>query len=414
MGKIFYGWYVAIACCIGMACGLTSVLTGTFPIFLGPLLKEFQWTQTQIFTAVFLATLTVTIASPFIGMLIDRFGAKRMILISFVLEGIVFASLSTLDSLAGLYGRYIVVALVGLGTSHVSFSRIISLWFDRRRGLALGITLAGLGLGGMTWAPLSQWAISAHGWRTAYLIITAVVTVIGFLAVALVVRESPASMGLQPDGDAPRREATAAAAAPTRQASGFTLAQTMRQPGFWVLLLAFLLVALGTESLRFHLVPLLKSQGVEPMRAALAFSVVSAALIAGRLAGGFLMDRFFASRVASAFLIGPIVGIALLAGGASGAMAFVAAALLGLALGAEVNASAFLAGRYFGVKYFSTIYAWFFATYSIAAGFGPTLTAMSVQHFGGYTETLYLLGGFLVIAALLFLSLKRFPQEFPA
>lgn len=411
MRRIFYGWYVTIACCIGLACGLTSVLTGTFSIFLGPLTAEFGWLKSEIFTALLLATVTVTVASPFIGVLIDRFGARRMILIGFVLEGLVLASFAMqTDSLAALYARYILMTLVGLGTTHVSFARIISLWFDRQRGLALGIALAGLGVGGMIWPLLSQWAIEAYGWRTAYLVVTAVVTVTGFLAIALVVRESPAEMGLQPDGAAAK---AAAAGAPLPQPGGFTLAEAMRQTSFWVMIVAFFLVGLGIQSLYMHLVPLLVMRNVEPMRAAQAQSLVAAALIVGRLAGGMLMDRFFASRVASAFLVGPIVASALLAAGASGVDAFIAGMLTGLASGAEVNASAYLAGRYFGLRYFSRIYAWYFSAYSIGAGFGPLVTARAVEHYGGYTEILYILGGLLVFAALLLLSLKPFPRSFP-
>lgn len=411
MRRVFYGWYVTIACCIGLACGLTSVLTGTFSIFLGPLTAEFGWLKSEIFTALLLATVTVTVASPFIGVLIDRFGARRMILIGFVLEGLVLASFAMqTDSLAALYARYILMTLVGLGTTHVSFARIISLWFDRQRGLALGIALAGLGVGGMIWPLLSQWAIEAYGWRTAYLVVTAVVTVTGFLAIALVVRESPAEMGLQPDGAAAK---AAAAGAPPPQPGGFTLAEAMRQTSFWVMIVAFFLVGLGIQSLYMHLVPLLVMRNVEPMRAAQAQSLVAAALIVGRLAGGMLMDRFFASRVASAFLVGPIVASALLAAGASGVDAFIAGMLTGLASGAEVNASAYLAGRYFGLRYFSRIYAWYFSAYSIGAGFGPLVTARAVEHYGGYTEILYILGGLLVFAALLLLSLKPFPRSFP-
>lgn len=410
MRRIFYGWYVTIACCIGLACGLTSVLTGTFSIFLGPLTAEFGWLKSEIFTALLLATVTVTVASPFIGVLIDRFGARRMILIGFVLEGLVLASFAMqTDSLAALYARYILMTLVGLGTTHVSFARIISLWFDRQRGLALGIALAGLGVGGMIWPLLSQWAIEAYGWRTAYLVVTAVVTVTGFLAIALVVRESPAEMGLQPDGAAAK---AAAAGVPPPQPGGFTLAEAMRQTSFWVMIVAFFLVGLGIQSLYMHLVPLLVMRNVEPMRAAQAQSLVAAALIVGRLAGGMLMDRFFASRVASAFLVGPIVASALLAAGASGVDAFIAGMLTGLASGAEVNASAYLAGRYFGLRYFSRIYAWYFSAYSIGAGFGPLVTARAVEHYGGYTEILYILGGLLVFAALLLLSLKPFPRSF--
>jgi MFS family permease len=187
----------------------------------------------------------------------------------------------------------------------------------------------------------------------------------------------------------------------------------MRQGNFWLMLMAFLLIGIGIQSLIMHLVPMLVMRDVEPMRAAQAQSVVAAALIFGRLAAGTLMDRFFAPRVASAFLVGPVVGVVLLASGASGMGAFIAGMLTGLASGAEVNASAFLAGRYFGLKYFSRVYAWFFSAYSIGAGFGPLITAKAVEHYGDYTEILYILAGLLILAALLLMGLKPFPKAYP-
>ena len=412
MRKIFYGWYVAIACGLGLACGLASVITATFSIFLGPLRTEFGWTPSQTFTGLLLVTAAVTIAAPFIGSLVDRFGAKRMILVGFLMEGVVIASFATqTGSLATFYARYIALAILGLGTTHVAFARVISVWFDRRRGLALGMALAGLGVGGIIWPLLSQWAITAYGWRTAYLIVALAVAAVGILSIGLVVKESPASMGLLPDGDDQPASVSGTSARVTE--TGFTLAETMRQGHFWLMLAAFLLIGVAVQSLILHLVPMLVLRDVEPMRAAQAQSLVAAALIVGRLVAGTLMDRFFAPRVAIAFLVGPIVGIVLLASGASGTGAFVAGMLTGLAAGAEVDVTAFLASRYFGLKYFSRTYAWFYSAYSAGAGVGPLLTAAAVERYGDYTEILYVHAGLLIVAALMLTRLKPFPKAFP-
>ena len=108
------------------------------------------------------------------------------------------------------------------------------------------------------------------------------------------------------------------------------------------------------------------------------------------------------------------MGIILLASGASGTGAFLAGMLTGLAAGAEVDVTAFLASRYFGLKYFSRTYAWFYSAYSAGAGIGPLLTAQAVERFGDYTEILYLHAGLLIVAALMLTRLKPFPKSFPA
>ncbi|MSR09550.1 MAG: MFS transporter [Gammaproteobacteria bacterium] len=414
MRKVFYGWYVAVACGLGLACGLASVITATFSIFLGPLRAEFGWTPSQTFTGLLLVTAAVTIAAPFIGSLVDRFGARRIIIFGFLMEGAVIASFATqTESLLTFYARYIALAILGLGTTHVAFARVISVWFDRRRGLALGIALAGLGVGGIIWPLLSQWAITAYGWRTAYVIVALAVATVGILAIGLVVRESPGSMGLLPDGDE-QPKAVRGVVPEVPAQTGFTLGETLRQGHFWLMLGAFLLIGIGVQSLILHLVPMLVLRDVEPMRAAQAQSLVAAALIVGRLGAGMLMDRFFAPRVAIAFLLGPVVGIILLASGASGTAAFLAGMLTGLAAGAEVDVTAFLASRYFGLKYFSRIYAWFYSAYSAGAGIGPLLTAQAVEHYGDYTEILYVHAALLIIAGLMLTRLKPYPKSFPA
>lgn len=408
MKKLFYGWYVALACGVGLACGLATVLTYTFGVFVTPLRTEFGWSQTEAFAALFFSVLTITFVAPFFGLLVDRLGARRVILVGLVLEAALVASFYFQDAnVLTFYLRYIALALFGVGTTHIAFTRIIALWFDRQRGLALGVTLAGVGIGGFAWPILTQWAINAFGWRSAWLVIAAAIIAVGGTIVLLVVRDSPQSMGLLPDGDTAVRSKDTAAG--HGEAPGATLKEALATRHFWTMLVVFLLIGIGVTSIQVHLVPLLVSRGVTPMRAANALSILAVALIFGRVAAGWLMDRIFAPRVAIAFLLGPIVAIFLLASGASGWLAFVAGILTGLAAGAEVDVTAYLVSRYFGLGHFSSIYAWYYSAYSLGAGLGPLATANAVDRFGGYTEILLVHAAMLAVATLLLATLPRFP-----
>jgi MFS family permease len=405
--RLFYGWYVALACGIGLACGLATVLTYTFGVFAVQLREAFGWSQTEVFTALFYSVLTMTFIGPVFGQLVDRLGARRVILVGLVSEAALIASFYLQDARVWTFQlRYVLLAFFGVGTTHIAFTRIVAVWFDRQRGLALGITLAGVGIGGFTWPLLSQWAIEAFGWREAYLVVAATVLVIGCSVILFVVRESPQSMGLLPDGEPARHADAPAAALPP----GVTLREAFATRTFWYMLVTFLLIGIGITSVQVHLVPLLVSRGVTPMRAANALSILAVALVVGRVAAGWLMDRFFAPRVAIAFLLGPIVAMLLLAAGASGWLAFVAGILTGLAVGAEVDVTAFLASRYFGVRYFSSIYAWYYSAYTLGAGFGPLITAGAVDRFGGYGDILVVHAGLLVVSAILLSRLPAFPQ----
>lgn len=412
MRKLFYGWYVALGCGIGLACGLATVLTYTFGVFVTPLRTEFGWSQTEVFAALFLCVLTMTFVAPFFGLLVDRLGARRVILVGLVLEAALVASFYFQDAnIFSYYLRYVALAVLGVGTTHIAFTRIIALWFDRRRGLALGVTLAGVGIGGFAWPILTQWAIDALGWRSAWLVIAAAIILVGGTIVLLVVRDSPQSMGLLPDGDT---AVSSRGKAARSGAPGVTLKEALATRHFWIMLLIFLLIGTAVTSIQVHLVPLLVSRGVTPMRAANALSVLAVALLFGRVAAGWLMDRIFAPRVAIAFLLGPVVAIFLLASGASGWLAFVAGILTGLAAGAEVDVTAYLVSRYFGLQHFSSIYAWYYSAYSLGAGLGPLATANAVDRFGGYTEILLVHAVMLVIATLLLTRLPAFPTGKPA
>lgn len=408
-GRVFFGWWVALACGVGMGCGIASVLTGTFQVFLDPLQAEFGWTRPQLFLALTLTLLVVTGLAPPFGTLVDRFGARRLILSGLALEAAMLASFALQGpSLASLYVRYVAIAVLAMGTTHVGFARVVTVWFDRRRGLALGVMLAGLGVGNAVWPVLTQWGIDTWGWRGAYLLVAGVVAVIGLVVVAPLLRDAPQSMGLAPDGGA--TPAAGSSQAIAGAGSGLTRGEALRTRTFWLMLVAFLMIGVAITSVQGHMIPLLRSRGVDAATAAAVLSILGAALVAGRLLAGWLMDRFFAPRVAIAFLAGPIVAIALLSAGASGTWAFSAGVLTGLAVGAEMDVTTYLASRYFGVSHFSAIFAFFYMAYTLGAAFGPLGTAIAVDRSGSYSGPLAVHAALLLAGAALLALLPRFPS----
>jgi sugar phosphate permease len=229
--------------------------------------------------------------------------------------------------------------------------------------------------------------IGQFGWRNAWLLLALGVAALALPVVALLLRDSPDAVGQTPDGDPPRVAGPAdgvAARGTPAEATGIPLAGVVRMPRYWLMVATFFLIGFAVQSVMLHLVPLLTARGLSPMLAALAQSLLFVAVTTGRLVTGWLMDRFFAPRVALAFLIAPIVGITLLALGASGATALVAALLVGLAVGAEVDVLA----------------------YTLSGGLGPLFTARLVDTGEGYPVALAVHAALLAVAALLLL---RFP-----
>lgn len=395
-------WWVVVAAAIGLGCGLASIVAATFGVFLGPVRSEFGWAASDAFSALLVVTFTAALLSPIVGGFVDRYGARRVVLWGFVAEVAIFASFYWQGpSLVTYYLRYFLLAVLTLGTTHVAFARVITLWFEERRGLALGLALSGVGLGGFVWPIFSQFMISLVGWRAAFLALALTIGLVAIPVMYLLLLDKPPANAAA--GTTPSPSVTSV------ELPGMSFAETVRTGRYWLLLGTFFLIGLVVQSVSFHLVPLLTQRGFPPMVAAATQSALFFAVTSGRLLTGWLMDRFFAPRVALAFLCGPIVGILLLAVGGDARLAVFAAVLVGLAIGAEVDVLAYLTGRYFGQRHFSRIYGSCYGIYSLSGGIGPVLTSLVVERGGGYSVALTLLSAVLLGCCLLLALFPPFP-----
>jgi len=173
---------------------------------------------------------------PLVGRLVDRFGARRVIIPSVLLFGLSLMSLSLLSvSLWYLYAVYTLLGITGGGTAPVPYSNVISHWFDKRRGLALGVAMVGLGISTFIMPSLAQTLIASQGWRQAYVLIGLMVMVIAIPTVALFLKETPQMLGLQPDGEAIDEQGVKLPAI----AEGLSLHEARQTNTFWLLVGGF-------------------------------------------------------------------------------------------------------------------------------------------------------------------------------
>ncbi len=404
--KLFFGWFVVGGAVVGLASGW-SALFFTVGAFIQPLQEAFGWQRGQISVGFSVVSLTAVVVSPLLGMLIDRLGVRKVLLPSVAMLGLIVASGYALT--ANLWHFYLLwfgVAFLGAGTSPLSYSRLIVKWFDNRRGLALGIALAGVGIGSAIMPQVVQNITAAYGWREAYLGLGAIVLLVSLPILLLWVRDDPHDMGLEPDGHISPGGAGAAG----KVISGYTARESAGQASFWLMLGLFAMVGLMTAAIIAHLIPLMIDRGASPAQATTAQSILGISLIFGRVFAGYLMDRFFAPHVAVAFLLGPLVGLTLLATGAAGLPAFVASILVGLATGAEFDVMSYLTSRYFGLQSFGQLYGYFFSVFSIGAASGPILMGYTFDLTGEYTVALWILVGATTLAGILAGSIGRYPE----
>jgi MFS family permease len=405
-GGIYYGWWIVAASVIGLSTSPGQFVFGSLGIFTLPLNEEFGWNRAEISLALTFFTISLAITLPFIGRLVDSYGSRKVLLPSMLIvsAGLVLIPF-VLTQLWQLYLMFILIGILGAGANNITYLRTISVWFDKHRGLAMGIAVSGSGLGYAYMPVLVQYMIDMSGWRTGYFALAAVITFIAVPVVFLLLRETPQELDLQVDG-----QTSTTASSGLSIKSGLLRSQVLRKSEFWLLFFIFCVISFSLFGLMIHFVPLLTDRGMDRIDAALAASTIGFTIMGARIVIGFLIDRIFAPKVAIICFLLSATGLALLAGGATGFMAFIVAMLIGVSIGAEADLLAFLTSRYFGLKCFGEIYGLLFASLLIGTSLGPVAYGLSFEMSGSYIWILILCAILCAIAAIVMKFLPRYPD----
>jgi MFS family permease len=362
-----------------------TIVVLSFGVFFKPLSEYFHAGRAAISLAFTLHGLVSAASIPLIGRLIDCYGARRVILTGTAIFGLVLLSSGFVGaSIAYLYLLYLALGLVSGTTSPVPYGVVVSRWFDRQRGLALGLMAFGLGLGAIGMPLVAQRLIAMFGWRATYATFGGAALLISLPVVAAFLGEDPRQKGMWPDGIVP----TQSAEQDKRHYEGLSWRDTWHHPTFWLMICAFLLAGASLFACILHLPALLADRGVTAQSAAAASSVVGVALLAGRIGAGYLLDRIFAPRLAILFFGASAVGIALLSAGSVGKIALVAAFLVGVGMGGEVDIIAYLMSRYFGLRVLGTAFGYGFGSYAFGGALGVLLMGAGFDLTHSYTMPL--------------------------
>ncbi len=380
------GWPPLLAASLGVGLGVTGLPFYSFGQFVRPLGATFHWSRGEISGGVFALEIGTVLVAPFVGRLIDRFGPRPVALLSQLGLVVGFLLVSMVGPNAWLFdAAWLVLALLGGGTSPIVWTRVVAGWFQRNRGLALGIMLCGTGVAAIL-SPLLVTAIVATlGWRDAYRVLAAVVLLLGMPVTYALLHGR--------EGDTPKQAALLPGIAP---------AAALRSSQFWRLFIAFVLISIAVAGLIVHGAPLLLDRGATPGQAARTLSSLGYAIIVGRLTLGFLMDRLPPALVGGAFVLLATASSLLLA---SGIAPWVAILLMGLCAGAEVDLLAFLVSRLFGLRHYAQIYGWGISAFTAGAALGPLIAGMLHDRTGNYLLALDLFAAATAIAAGLIMSL---------
>ncbi|RMF07463.1 MAG: MFS transporter [Alphaproteobacteria bacterium] len=472
VGEFKRGWPVVVSAAIGIGLGLSPLPFYTIDVMVGPLSQEFNWSRGDVYSALAIYTIGAFLMSPVIGLLSERFGARRVALTSILTFGLsmMALSLNTGDRVLYLI-LWLMLAVGGAGTLPITFTRPINTWFENNRGLALGLALIATGVFGALAKSYAQFMVDWVGWRGAYIALGALPILIA-LPIAL--------LSLRDVGDTPAPESklvrhktpvlsfalagTAAfvwfafsfiwpqietrglrleyamalvfmvfvLAAPLAvmlfdikkhppvprthggpvELPGLTLGEALRTWRFCLLAIVFVPISYSLGAIIPSLVPLLAFKGY-PVNAAVSLATLTGlAVLGGRLIGGFLIDRFWAPGVAFLFLASPAFALYLLTGEVSPGVATIAILMIGFGAGVEYDFMAYLCSRYFGMRRYSAIYGALYGFFAVGAGFGPAIMNNRADA-NGWDQTLIEAAVILFIATLPLLALGRY-RTFPA
>lgn len=386
----YRGWAVVLASMLAMMFGPSTVAVLSLGLFIRPLELDFGWSRTQIALASSIVSYTVMLVSPLQGYLTDRFGARAVILPCIPLFCVAVALMYFLPPVPWIYyAAWIVLPVIGIGIFPLSYLRVVSSWFDKRLGLAIGIANAGIGIGGAVIPLVIGTVIAQQGWRAGFVGL-AVLVALTLPAAFFFIREKP--------GTEPRK-------GKTEGVPGVDFHVAVRSRQFKLLIGIFMLLGVINTALIVHQIPMLMDAGVTPQRAAVVQATFGIFVIVGRLVTGLLIDYVSAALVMCVLVIGGTFACTLYAYGVTGDVVFLCAALLGMVLGAEFDVLSYLLKRYFGMRAFGKLYGMIFAIFQFGAGAGAALLPIMRQASGSYRSGLLTFSAATLICALLLVML---------
>jgi MFS family permease len=386
--RIFYGWIVVGASAVIICLGMGSLFS--LGVFLKPMTESMGWSRGDISSVALLNWIAMGLGSFVWGALSDRLGTRGVAMAGGVLLGLGLVLSSQVSTLGQLDLTFGVMVGFAVGAFYAPLTATATRWFTARRGLAVGLVSAGIGVGILTLAPLARALISAWDWRVALLVIGDLAWIV-IIPVALLIREQPGDVGAA---------ALGGAAGAGRQ---YAAHEVLATPQFWAIALTHFACCAAHSGPIFHMVTHATDQGLGPMAAATAFGVSGFASIAGRLGGGILADRYGAKATLLAGLALQAAMIVLYLFVRDVGLFYLLAVVFGVAYGGVMPLYALVTRESFGDKVMGAAYGAVFLVSTLGMGLGSYGGGVLYDRLGSYAW-LYT-GSFVIGAAAIALAL---------
>ena len=351
---MFYGWWIVITSAILLTFMSLTVFQGLGTVLVS-LERQYGWSRTALSGAFSLARVEGAILGPIEGVLVDRVGTRRMVLIGFILMGLGFVWLSQVDTLWEFYAAFMTISLgSGLG-GWLAIVAMVNNWFEKRRSFAMSIAMSGIHLGGLL-VPIFALSIENYEF-SATTIGVGIILLIVVGPATWIIRSKPEDMGLAPDGVSIVKESgeLLGTSDPSEDESDFTVMQALKTPAFWILTVTQISSSVSIVTLALHLVPKLTDMGMTLSSAGTVVLVYTVVALPAQSIAGYLAERLPKIIMISFFLFLQGAGIALIALFDNVIMAYLFAFLYGIGFGGRTPLITAIRGDYFGRKAFATI-----------------------------------------------------------
>ncbi len=394
----YYGWMIVAIAFLSM--GVWLAMRSSFSVFLVALLDEFRWSRAATAGIQSVYLLVYTVSAPLVGGLIDRVGPRKVVIPGIIILCIGLGLSGIVRSLTQLYFTYGVIAGVGSAfISIVTYSAVLSHWFQRRRGLASGVSVSGMGVATFTLVPFTQYLIEAAGWRFAFLTTAALVFVLLFPLTALFLHYKPEDVGLPPDpdrGDGGRKGRPVEVVDRTWAETDWTLGRAARKGRFWAVLAYCFLVIIPLYVVLTHAVGLLRGTGFDKMGAAFIVALLGISSTVFKIFWGWLSDRIGREMSFTLGAMAMIIGSLLLVSIEAGAphwTAYLFVLFFGCGWGVTSPIFMSVAADLFQGRSFGVIYGVNEAVLGIGAALGPWLGGFVFDATGSYRLALLIAAG---------------------
>ncbi len=384
---------VIVAATVGNMVSITPAVASVFGLFLIPLATTFGWPRAAVSGVFGVVAIASALMMPLVGRLADRFGVQRMaILGNLAFAASIGALAFTTKSLVQFYITFAVIAVAATFASPPMLSKVVSEWFDSRRGAMLGISAGfGNGFGSMLIPVIAATAMPHVGWRGAYGVIAAIVAGLGFPAYALL-------------RDAPRRTVNV----DVQQGEGMSVRETMATRSFWLLLVALASAAGCMTAVFSHMVPILAERHIGVVTATAVLGVYAMTAAAWQIALGFGLDRVSSPHILVPMYLSSVAGIALLELGRGTLALLGSGILLGIGLATQYSSMPYLIARYFGLRSFGAIIGVCYSVVYLMQGATPVLLDHGFDVQQTYRGMLTIICVWLCVGAGMIICLPRF------